>query len=161
MLSQTSELAIRTLLFLALQGNHTPLSPPQISRCLECSTSYLAKTLRLLVRAGILRSVRGAHGGVLLAREPAEITLLDIVQACQGLLIANYCSEIENKREPVCSFHRAMRELYSANVDVLSRWTLADLLHHPASEPTGSPDPPCKMFFQGCQEYAAGGKRWT
>ena len=77
MLSATSELAIRTLVFLAMSGKEVPIPAPRIARALNCSPSYLAKTTATLSRAGILRSVRGTRGGVVLSQRPDEITLLD------------------------------------------------------------------------------------
>lgn len=150
MLTQTSELATRTLIFLALEGDERPLPPRQIAERIECSASYLAKTLRMLVGARILRSVRGAHGGVLLARAPETITLLDIVQACQGLLIGNYCQAIEGHTGILCSYHQAMAELFRVTTETLAKWTLKDLLECPAS-PRG--EPACLMAFRGSGQY--------
>jgi Rrf2 family protein len=160
MLSQTSELAIRALLFLGLEGDGRPLSPRRLSERLGCSASYLAKTFNMLVRAGVLRSVRGSHGGVLLARDPERITMLDIIEACQGLLIGNYCQQISDHEEPVCSFHQAMKEVHEGTVSRLSTWTLADLLSRPVKDnPEGYPFS-CKMAFQGSEAHASpGGKR--
>jgi len=159
MLNQTSELAIKTLVFLALEGNGSPMSPRPIAESLNCSRSYLAKTTGLLVRAGILRSTRGINGGVLLARKPDEIKLLEIVEACQGLLIANYCGQIEDMGGEVCTFHQAMAELHEVTVQTLSKWTLSDLLHCPA-KPTGEDaETKCKMHFSGCEKYCNGKRK--
>ena len=154
MLTQTSELAIRTLVFLGLEGDGKPQPPRQISEKLDCSQSYLAKVLGMLVRSGILKSVRGAHGGVLLARLPDQITLLDVVESCQGLLIGNYCEEISTHKDPVCAFHQAMREIHKVTIDTLSKWSLRDLMSRPTpTDPNNSPFC-CKMNFAGCEKYS-------
>jgi Rrf2 family protein len=153
MLNQTSELAIKALVFLALEGDGSPMSPRPIAQSLGCSRSYLAKTTGLLVRAGILRSTRGINGGVLLARKPDEIILLEIVEACQGLLIANYCSQIEDMKGEVCTFHQAMAELHEVTVQALSKWTLSDLLNCPAKPTEGDAATKCKMYFLGCERH--------
>lgn len=150
MLTQTSELAIKTLIFLALEGQGEPLSPRRIALSVECSPSYLAKTVGLLVRAGVLRSIRGSAGGVLLSRVPGEIRLLDVVEACQGLITAQYCEDNAGNRE-VCSFHQAMVELHETTVGALTRWTLMDLLVCPA-KPEGR-DHRCRMVFSGCRRH--------
>lgn len=159
MLTQTSELAIKSLLLLGLEGNEDPLSPRPLAERLDCSPSYLAKIFGLLVKAGILRSVRGAHGGVMLGRKPEDITLLDVVEACQGLLIGNYCSEIAEHKDPVCAYHEAMREVHITTTNTLRKWTLADLLKRPTHQDPEQAEC-CKMFFEGCQKYFAksGGK---
>lgn len=150
MLTQTSELAIKTLIFLAVQGHGKPLSPRRIALSMDCSPSYLAKTVGLLVKTGLLRSVRGSAGGVLLARDPHEISLLDVVEACQGLITAQYCDQPDQTID-VCAFHRAMAELHEAVIGTLTDWTLEDLLQRPASPEV--PAHECKMLFSGCEDY--------
>jgi Rrf2 family protein len=136
MLSATSELAIRTLVYLAMSGKEVPIPAPRIARALKCSPSYLAKTTATLSRAGILRSVRGAHGGVLLSRRPEEITLLAIMEACQGLLIDNRRDEPTTPPSGFSSLRRALAELEAGTAAILSRWTLSRLLAE-ESEPVG------------------------
>jgi len=131
MLTQTSETAIRALIYLALHGNGEPIPPRQIAEEMDASPSYMAKITRMLVKANILRSHRGALGGVSFSRKPDEITLLNIVEACQGLLIGNYCETIKDHIDPVCAFHQAMVEVHQATLGVLMRWTLADLASRP------------------------------
>lgn len=94
----------------------------------------MAKVLRALVKSGILRAEHGSKGGVLFNRPPSEITLLAIVEACQGMIIGNYCQEASNL-DRTCAFHRASVELRGAIVNVLSRWTLEQLAASP--RPTG------------------------
>jgi len=153
MLTGTSELAIRALIVIGLDDGGEPLSPNQLAERLACSPSYLAKVLRGLVRAGILESFRGARGGVLLAREPEEVTLLDITEASQGVLVRNYCREIDVGAVPVCAFHQAMVEIREATTNILSRWTLADLLERPAPGAEIPGPVRCKMAFRGVEAY--------
>jgi Rrf2 family protein len=68
MLTQTSEMAIKALIYVGLAAGNQPISPRTIAAAIGSSPTYLVKILRLLVRSGILRSQRGAHGGVWLAR---------------------------------------------------------------------------------------------
>lgn len=154
MLTRTSELAVQALLVIGLEGAEEPLSPRQLADKLGCSQSYLAKVLGMLVRAGLLRSYRGAKGGVLLAREASEVTLLHVVEACQGMLVANYCRSIEGAPDfPVCAFHRAMEDVHRATVEALSRWTLAHLLENPVPGRMPRGGPPCKMRFEGWESF--------
>ncbi len=145
MLTRTSELAIRAMLYLAVSRFEEAVSPNQMAGVLKCSPTYLGKTLRGLVKAGLLTSLRGVRGGVLLTRSPETITLLQIVEASQGLITANYCSD-SGQTADICAFHQAMAELHSACVGVLGKWTLADLLKSPARSPRPGL-PPCKMYF--------------
>jgi DNA-binding IscR family transcriptional regulator len=90
----------------------------------------MAKVLRSLVKAGILRAEHGSKGGVFLNRRPAEITLLAVVEACQGAIVGSYCQDIDDIRA-TCAFHRAAVELRKAITDVLSHWNLEHLVRAP------------------------------
>jgi Rrf2 family protein len=130
MITKTSLLATRALLFLATENQAVALSPRNIAVQLGESQAYLAKVLRSLVKAGILRAEHGSRGGVLLNRRATEITLLSIVEACQGTIVGSYCQEIDDLGA-TCAFHRASVELHNAIVTVLGRWTLEHLLASP------------------------------
>jgi Rrf2 family protein len=130
MLTRTSLSAIRTLVYLGLHQDLGPTSPRRIAVALSESPTYLAKVTSHLVKAGILRAHKGVLGGVTLAREPKAITLLSIVEACQGHFVGSFCSDVSDTAH-ICAFHRAGLELYQAVTQVLSKWTLADLLQKP------------------------------
>ena len=133
--SRTTILAIRSLLVLAREDDDRPRSRTFIAGNLCCSPTYLSKTLGLLVRGGVLRAVRGAHGGVRLARPASEVTLLEILETCQGRVVPDCCVEVVPAElvGSVCGFHDAMNELHESVVTTLTGWTLADL----AARPTG------------------------
>jgi len=137
MLGKTTISAIRALTYLAQQGDGAILSPRKIAEVLEESPTYLAKVLRNLVKTGILRAERGVKGGVRMGRDANQITLLDIVEACQGIIVAHFCAG-ETPTASQCSFHKAAMELHSAVTEVLRRWTLEELLLRPWS--VGSPE---------------------
>jgi Rrf2 family protein len=130
MLGKTSVLAIRVLIHLGERQAGLCVSPRRLADDLGESPTYLAKVCRLLVKAGILRAHKGALGGVALSRPAAEVTLLSMVEACQGTITGDYCfGRLEP--EEVCSFHRAAVELHEAVTGVLARWNLARLLERP------------------------------
>jgi Rrf2 family protein len=130
MLTKTSETAIRMLILLARRSGEAPLSPRQIAETLDSSPTYTAKTAALLAKAGLLRSHRGAQGGVTLALPPAEISLLAIVEACQGRILGDYCQPAD-RLELVCAYHEAMHHVHEAVLGVLRRYTLAELVARP------------------------------
>jgi Rrf2 family protein len=144
MLTKTSQLAIRSLLWIAQQEAEAIFPPRRIAEALGESPSYTAKVTRALVKAGILRAEKGVKGGVCLDRPPGTITLLAVVEACQGALVGDYCrSECDPAR--ACSYHMAAHELHLSITGVLSRWTLARLLVQPEL-PRGNNDLiPCLM----------------
>lgn len=127
MINKTSVLAIRTLIFMGQQTDNAVRSPRQMAEALGESPTYLSKVTQLLARAGILRAEKGVHGGVYLGRPPADVTLLQIVEACQGSIVAPNCRP-DCDRRMTCSYHVAAEELRVAIVGVLSGWTLARLM---------------------------------
>lgn len=126
MLTQTSELGVNVMLYIALKGGKEPVSPRTISETIGGSKSYIAKVCGLLSKAGLVRAVKGSLGGVTLSRDPSQITLLEIIEACQGKVLANYChGNLDMK--VVCAFHAAMKELHDEMTRVLNKWTLTDI----------------------------------
>ncbi len=143
MLTETSKTAIQALVFIAQEGGDDPCPPATIAQSLGASPSYVAKIDTLLVKAGILKTFRGVRGGVKLGRPLDTITLLDVVEACQGKVLGDYCEEYD-KLEEVCGFHVAMHELQGAIVASLEKWTLTDLLARPA--PVNEAISNCRMI---------------
>ncbi|MFL5384106.1 MAG: RrF2 family transcriptional regulator [Longimicrobiaceae bacterium] len=78
MLSQTSEHAIRALLFLAQRPAGEAVPATRIAAALGAPANYLAKTLNALARTGLVASTRGPSGGFRLRRAADRITLAEI-----------------------------------------------------------------------------------
>ena len=114
-------------MLLAQRGGSELWPPRRIAEELGESPTYMAKVVRHMVKSRILEAEKGAKGGVRLARRPEEITLLSVVEACQGTLVGDYCRSSRPSRT-YCSFHIAALELHAAITGVLERWTLAGLL---------------------------------
>jgi Rrf2 family protein len=99
--------------------------------------AYMAKHLQALAAAGVLQTVKGARGGYRLARPPAEITVLEIVEAVDGDESAFRCTEIR-RRGPLampareytktCGIHAAFDRADAAWRNVLAETTIADTL---------------------------------
>lgn len=132
MLGKTSVSAIRTLILLAEQQAPTCRSPRRLAQALGESPTYLAKVVRHMVKARILEAEKGVKGGVRLLLPPEEITLLAVVEACQGTIAGDYCRS-ERPASSWCGFHRAASELHETVTGVLRRWTIHDLLDRPPS----------------------------
>lgn len=136
MFTKTTRSAIRLLTYLGSLEGSEPMSPRVLAQQLGESPTYLAKVARDLAKAGILRSHRGVAGGVVLGRDPREITLLAIVEACQGTVLGDFCEEADDLAK-TCAFHQACAELHDAIVSILSKWTLAQFIAQP--RPIGMP----------------------
>ncbi|MEN3345935.1 MAG: hypothetical protein V7635_2511 [Arthrobacter sp.] len=98
--------------------------------------AYLNKQLQSLVRAGVLASISGPHGGFHLARRPENITVLDVVLALEGPEPAFRCEAIlGNVPEPdrrenyarTCLISQTMRQAELAWRQALARQTIAGI----------------------------------
>ena len=134
-LSAQEEYGLRCLLHLARQPE-TSLTIPEISQAEGLSTSNAAKILRILRRGGFIASERGARGGYSLARPPADIVVGEVLSVLGGRLYdPGFCDHFAGDGEVCqhssidCSVRSLWMSLQQAVDGVLSRTTLADLLH--------------------------------
>ena len=86
--STRGDYAARALLSLALHTEATPTSVREIAERTGLPQPYLEQILLALKGAGVVRSKRGVGGGYVLARDPAEIRLSEIVRAVDGPITA-------------------------------------------------------------------------
>jgi Rrf2 family protein len=112
-------------------------------------TAYLNKQLQALTRAGILTSVSGPKGGFQLARDPWNITLLDIVVAIDGADEAFRCTEILKEgpgADPkadytkICLISQAMRAAELTYRRELASQTIADIAERVVSLTPQAPE---------------------
>jgi Rrf2 family protein len=93
----------------------------------------MAKILRSLVRAQLLRSTRGVNGGFSLARQPAEITLLHVLEAIEGPLSLTDC--VPNSEECAhsanCPANAVWSRVQDSIKEILRSTTLEDLVSAP------------------------------
>ena len=111
-------------------------------------TAYLNKQLQALTRAGILTSVSGPKGGFQLARDPRNISLLDIVVAIDGPDDAFRCREIlkdgpgadaRADYTKICVISQAMRGAELTYRRTLADQTIADVAERVLSRSPNAP----------------------
>jgi Rrf2 family protein len=90
-ITRQADYAIRAVRYLARQTPNQRSATSTIAKEMSIPPSFLAKIISQLSIAGLLHTSRGARGGVTLAREPNEITLLDVVEAIDGPILLNEC----------------------------------------------------------------------
>ena len=81
-----SPYAIRALAELARTGGAGPVQIGELARRRDVPVQFLEQLFAVLRRAGILRSQRGVKGGYAFAREPGEVTVLEVVELLDGRL---------------------------------------------------------------------------
>ena len=77
-------IALHTCLWIADERERTFRPSPEIAKNLGFSYNHFAKVVQRLVRAGLLETERGPKGGIRLAREPKNVTMLEIYEAAGG-----------------------------------------------------------------------------
>jgi Rrf2 family protein len=90
-ITRQADYAIRAVRYLTHQGANQRTATSMVAKEMKIPPSFLAKIVSQLSIAGLLHTSRGARGGVSLARDPKEITLLDVVEAIDGPIQLNEC----------------------------------------------------------------------
>ena len=133
-LSTQEEYGLRCLLQLARAGDGASLTITEMSEREGISSPNVAKIMRILRRAGLVKSTRGKTGGYRLTRPAAEVRALEVLSALGGRLFdTGFCDRhagVErhclNTRD--CSIRPVLRGLQQAVDHVLGELTLASLL---------------------------------
>ncbi len=90
-ITRQADYAVRAILHLSKLGNTQRAATSAVAKEQRIPPSFLAKIISQLSIAGLLHTSRGARGGVTLAREPKEITLLEVIEAIDGPIQLNEC----------------------------------------------------------------------
>lgn len=123
MFSTRDAYGVRAMVELARQPEGIPLQSREIAARQEIPQAYLDQLLVTLRRAGLVKSVRGAGGGYLLAQPAQEVTVADILRPLSSDLFGDRWLENENG-PAVQTFRRAL----NAAIAVLSDARLSDLM---------------------------------
>lgn len=132
-ITRRADYAVRTMLDVAGMAAGTVALTHEVAARQGVPPPFLAKIVLALVRAGLLRSHRGAGGGIALARPADQITLLQVIEAVDGPLALNSCVlwPEECPRSQVCPVHEVWCEVRSLLVERLGAITLSQLLERP------------------------------
>src|ERR1019366_1452325 len=89
--STKAEYGVRVMVELARRGGAAPVALTEIADHEGLPVAYLDHLTARLPRAGPVESRRGAHGAYLQAREPARITMAEVVEALEGQIAPIEC----------------------------------------------------------------------
>jgi Rrf2 family protein len=144
-LSEGVEWGLHCAVLLAVMPADAALSTTRLAEFHGVPVAYLAKHLQAMSRVGILEAGTGPRGGYRLAPSPADISVLDVVEAVDGKDPAFQCLEIRRRgpaavpaREyrTMCGIHRVMVEADEAWRARLGRTSIADLAAGVAQDAT-------------------------
>lgn len=131
MFSQTSEYALRIVVYLASQDGK-PTTTHQIAAATRAPEGYLSKVLQDLGRAGLVKSQRGLHGGFVLGRAAEELTVYDIIERVDPMPRIERCPlGIEGHGINLCPLHHRLDQAIGMVENVLRESTIAELLLEP------------------------------
>jgi Rrf2 family protein len=99
-----AEYGVRLMLKLGRQGTDRPTSLKAIADAEGLPLAYLEQVVAALRKADLVMSARGAHGGYWLARDPAEITMFEVIAALEGTIAPMECFVREDMERVVCAF---------------------------------------------------------
>lgn len=129
-LTKQTNYAVRMLMYCAANEGHLSRIP-EIAKAYGVSELFLFKILQPLTRAGLVETVRGRNGGVRLGRPADKITLFDVVKVTEDNFAMAECFEDSLAECPLvnsCGLNSALRKALNAFFDVLSDYTIDDLV---------------------------------
>ncbi len=129
-ISTKGRYGLRILLDLALHSKNDPRQMKEIAQSQQISEKYISRLILSLNKAGLIISLRGAKGGLQLAKPPKEITLLDIIEAMEGPVSIVECVADKTfcKKSADCSACRVWSSLNKKIKKQMQEITLKDLL---------------------------------
>lgn len=128
-ITRQADYAVRAVLHVARLADGTRAPTSAIAQEQGIPLPFLAKIISQLAVAGIVDAMRGASGGVRLARSPSDITMLDVIQVIDGPVALNRCVNGTDAcpYTPSCPMHEVWCDAQADLVKRLSSTSFADL----------------------------------
>ncbi len=90
-ISKTSAYALHALMYMVRHITQLPATSGTIAKAEGIPSAYLAKILQQLVKAGVVRAVKGTNRGYVFAKQPEEISLLELLELIEGNSLFDDC----------------------------------------------------------------------
>lgn len=132
-LTRAADYAIRSMLYISSLPEDRVVLRSEVAETQKIPPSFMAKILGSLAKAGLLRSSRGVNGGFVLAHPPADINLLDVVEAVEGPLSLTRCvpDPLGCEHSDNCPACAVWAQVQNQIAAVLRDATLEDLVSTP------------------------------
>jgi Rrf2 family nitric oxide-sensitive transcriptional repressor len=132
LLSQTTEYALRAVVWLATISDE-PQTTDQIAKATKVPCGYLSKVLQSLGRSGLVTAQRGKHGGFVLTNPPADITVLQVVNAVDPLRRIKVCPlGLKSHGSVLCPLHKRLDDATRLVENAFAETTIRELLDTPS-----------------------------
>lgn len=123
-ISTKGRYGLTVMIELARKEGEGPVSLKSIAEAKDLSAHYLEQLAAPLRNAGLIRSIRGAYGGYVLAKKAADITAGDVIRVLEGPITP--VEGIEDEEAAQQALWMRIRDVVK---DVLDTTTLTDLIH--------------------------------
>lgn len=132
MFSQTVEYALRAVACLSM-NRESPQTTAEIAKTTHVPKAYLSKVLQSLRHSGIVESYRGIGGGIALAHDPEELTILQVVNAVDPIRRIRECPlGLAAHGVRLCPLHRRLDDALASVEEAFRSTTLAEVLAEPS-----------------------------
>lgn len=127
MISKTAEYALRAVACLATSHGST-VSADQLAKQTKVPRRYLSRVLQELCAARLVQSRPGPGGGYELSIQPAEVSILDIVNAVEPIARITMCPLGLKTHSKLCPLHAELDQVYEAAETAFASITVQNLL---------------------------------
>ena len=131
--SRKIDYGLRAMIHLAGLPPGKIASLQDLATTLHLPREFLAKILKVLTRKGLVRSLRGAHGGYQLARLARDVSFLEVIEAVEGPVQLNVCLDHKDRCDVSagCTMYQVWKMGQDRMLEVYRRTSLAELAAEP------------------------------
>ena len=129
-ITNQADYALRSMLYIAQYGQNRLTPSNIIAEEMQISRIFLSRINSELVGAGLIKTRRGARGGIMLAKHPAEISIYDIVTTIDGKINLIHCTEDPDACPLVesCPYRKFWKKTEEIIITQLKSTTLQDMM---------------------------------
>ena len=130
-ISTKGRYALRIMIDLAMNLNQGPIRVKDIAARQDISEKYLEQIIAMFNKAGYVKSIRGAQGGYLLTKDPAEYTVGMILRLAEGSIAPVSCVDGAAEgcdKKDACVSAMLWEKINDAVNEVVDHTTLQDLV---------------------------------
>lgn len=131
-LTQFTDYSLRALIYIALGKESCTIK--DITDAYTISNHHMVKIIHNLAKIGLIKTIRGKGGGLLMAVQPETINLGQLIVQLEPHFDLVPCFNKEKANcciAPACKLKSILHEAQAAFIGVLKGYTLADILHNP------------------------------
>lgn len=149
LLSDASEYALRAVVWLAQRSGQSQ-KVREIAEGIHAAPGYLVKVLQALAKADILSAQRGSHGGFTLERDPAMLTVLEVINAVDPVERIMTCPlGLKSHGTHLCPMHKKVDDAIAVIEESFRTSTIRQLLDQPTTS-----KPLCEALTIGATDRA-------